>query len=155
MLVYSIHFNMIGTIFLTFNISAVDISNYNFDLCFQFNVYVFSSQYPHIPKHFNARRILLNAFRWMHQSWLAHLWCLKADARVGSQTLKTMTLIAHTFTFIHFTFITRSSLKLYILLHLYILHLLPRALYVQIVLQCHARWILFSIWRKKARCIGI
>ena len=57
----------------------------------------------------------------------------------------------HTFTFIHFTFITRSSLKLYILLHLYILHLLPGALYV----QYHARWILFSIWRKKARCIGI
>ena len=125
MLVYSIHFNMVGTIFLTFNISAVDISNYNFNLCFQFKVYVFSSQYPHIPKHFNARRILLNAFRWMHQSRLAHLWCLKADARVGSQTLKTMTLIAHTFTFyiyyqelfkalhtftfIHFTFTTRSS----------------------------------------------
>ena len=38
----------------------------------------------------------------------------KADAGVGSETLKIMTLIAHTLTFIHFTFITSDTGALYV-----------------------------------------
>ena len=80
----------------------------------QMKVYVFSSsQDPHIPKHFNALRILLNAFQWMQQQLrrifdAAGVSPTGEDAGLAGPLLKLWRWLHIHFTFLLCTFITYS-----------------------------------------------